>query len=135
MLTRDEINDLKPGPEADAAAAISLGWKHHSLVDEGRMRRAWVDRDGVFMHWGDSWQPSTDDAAAMELVDKVLAEGRECEIRGYIRVHQLIHEFFIHPSTDPNPRYISGKAKTRPLAITRAALLWALEKQEREQVK
>ncbi len=125
-LTREQIDKLEEGPEADAAAAeFVMGWSKEFATTKrgpGRRQPAWVGVGGVFMHWEWEWRPTTYIAAAMEVVD-VIAPHRVVSLK---RVDSEWRCFFAGGACT----VIRAEAPTLRLAIVKAALLWALEQEE-----
>jgi len=133
MLTREEINALEPGLPADAAAAeFVMGW-NASFTMPGWWTHEYEGSRRMY------WRPSTDIAAAMEVVE---------HIREVVRASEPTpdRQFSISISADDLDGdmdwtvelYGAGcqsdaREPTLPFAITKAALLRALDIKEREQ--
>ena len=133
-LTREQIETMEAGPELDAAVAeYVMGW----YIGDTR----WTGR-GVQRHsygiWYQSnpkycretgrndqdWKPSTDIAAAWEVLKHIgLAAlvGYRWGLPGKLGMCTL---------DDGHGWQISVLAKTEELAICRAALSWALEREQ-----
>ncbi len=139
-LTREEINALEAGLELRALIAIHVfGW---TLVDDyevwqthnstgGHHEELWVDIDDMDDP-GDYLQPwDTDHNAAMEVVDHALADmpsGKKYVGMEYDELEDAWAATFWTGSSG----CMEGEAKTLPLAISKAGLLWALAKLEKE---
>jgi len=128
-MTRDEILALEAGRELDALVAEIMGWtryqnKHGLIV---------MSRPGAIpshAHFDQHPNFSTDIAAALEVVEKMTAEGH-----GYFELCKDFGgwwnaTFFIVLSNDDERRALGygnwkyeSDGNTAPLAICRAALL------------
>ena len=81
----------------------------------------WIDLRG---EWVPISNYSTDIAAAMQVVNKMMSLGYRYVMRGNFRCNQLHHAAFDHASwADENPLYQSRLERTLPEAICRAALV------------
>lgn len=144
MLTREQINALEPGSEADAAVAeFVMGWEWFmydvDLDQRGRILRprncpeegpTWkqvssprsvVDN----MYYVDRKPCSTDYAAAMEVAMQIRKDGCEWTLESYSDYFRMT--FLDHDGND-----VEVDSETPQLAICKAALLRALENQEKE---
>ena len=144
-MTREQILKLEAGPELDRLMAEKvMGWNR---TTEGAPPGCayWKDDDG-FVRANETlggslnWNPSTDVAAAMEVVLHVI-KTLDCNV-------QVVSEVCFDPFTDKRvimwyvvlepyrKRHLAELVKgtsrdSLPLAICRAALLAALEEVER----
>ena len=76
-MTREEILKLEPGPELDRLMAERvMGWEYDLLRD------AWF-KDGEGGIWAENWHPSTDIAAAWELIEALRRKGFIIDITGW----------------------------------------------------
>ena len=131
-MTRDEILALKPGRELDALVAEKvMGWRKKTFPGGGGGYTAWVDENKKAMklisnftmietcYRCDYFRPSTDIAAAWEVVEKMLERGG-CEIGCY--GSKSGGKWF-----EVNVITMNGEVKvtahTAPEAICKAALL------------
>lgn len=68
-MNRDEILNMEAGSELDVLVAEKvMGWQKSN---PGYERTFWIDSRGVWMHFIDSWSPSTDISAAWDVVVKM----------------------------------------------------------------
>lgn len=71
-MTRNEILNLKPGPELDALVAETvMGWNYVHSDDCNGGYPSWVTKAGEVCKEVDSWNPSTDIAAGMQVKDRM----------------------------------------------------------------
>jgi ABA sandwich protein len=127
-LTRDEILNMPAGREMDILMIDIVGGE---LIDKAihydasmGIRYA-IQDDGVWrfqpgLAW--LWSPSTDIAAAWEVVKK-MPDGFELRLHQ----HKLIREAWQAEFHEPGTENFMVLAATAPLAICRAALLAVLE--------
>lgn len=115
------MNDMKPGPELDALVAKAMG------IDVARDRNG-RPYDAGYIHVGCAVARispySTDDAAALELADRLLATGGA----GSLILHTLSN--FVSASFITEENVHRGKAATRPHAVC-LAVLELIEAKER----
>ena len=114
--TKQMIENEPKGPRIDAwFAELVMKWKKclYSVHDW-----EWVDSDGNKKYSFSDFEPSTNIAHAMEGVEQF-----EIFLLYWIKKENL----WICVIYDP---WIETTAKTKELAITRARLLWAIEKEE-----
>jgi len=81
-MTRDEVMALEAGPELDALVAEKvMGWHRAACSNwtERRSGQPWLDVDSLSAA-NPFWSPSTDIAAAWEVVEKV--RGWKPKVRG-----------------------------------------------------
>ncbi|RLG44476.1 MAG: hypothetical protein DRN81_04505 [Thermoproteota archaeon] len=127
-MTRDEILRLEPGPELDRLMAEEvMGWEEGEDFD--------CSKEGPLIYYpsrnrvlGRKWSPSTDIAAAWEVIRKMLDSGWGCEIYSPNNPYALENAdkwFVVFAKSGPIVMQLnfSAKAPSAPLAICRAALL------------
>ncbi len=138
-LTREQIDKLEEGPEADAASAeFVMGWsKEFATTKRGPPRRqpAWIGAGGVFMHWEWEWRPTTYIAAALEAADhihKQVEDSNPPADQGFeFTMHYEDSEYGVwHVQLRGDGVYEAVRLDQLPLAIVKAALLWKLEREE-----
>ncbi len=123
-MTRDEILSMPAGQKMDALVAEKvMGYERRDCKLDGEHDYPCITKDGWLIpicqpgQFG-NWSPSTDIAAAWEVVEKMRGEldeivlDRDGDWRCYFIVNNV--EFFAY-------------AKEAPLAICRAALLAGME--------
>lgn len=118
-MTRDEILNLKPGAELDRLVAeLVMNWKQSSpqpaIYEDSSGGTHVVGSVQKFRCRHDNFCPSTDDAAAMRVVDALCDRGMWYTIDGS-RLRLSVRVRFSFGD--------EVEATTRPLAICRAALL------------
>jgi len=125
-MTREEILALEAGRELDALVAKKvMGWHLVRWADETDGGRVWKGDAGEYRapysvdpnpKW--RWSPSTDIAAAWEVVDALMDNG--------IGLPQIFHDgqlWVASVSDCTRKKSNMASALTAPLAICRAALL------------
>ena len=134
---------MEPGPELDRLEAEKvMGWKR---TTEGAPPGCayWKDDDGFIQAAEDpggslNWSPSTDIAAAWEVVRKMLDSGWGCEIYSPNNPYALEDAdkwFVVFAKSGPIVMQLDFRAKapSAPLAICHAALLAVEATQEKEE--
>jgi hypothetical protein len=125
-MTRDEIMKMAAGPEMDKAVVRLMGWKFLLTSRNGKVEH-WEDGDGDWFGVGESrltrlWSPSTDIAAAWEVVEKVRTLGFEWSFDSNGGSGGVFRWRAIVWVDDLSPDFKARDAEM-PLAICRAALL------------
>jgi len=123
-MTRDEILNLEPGPELNRHMAEKvMGWKEGEDFD--------CSKEGPLIYYpsrnhvlGRKWSPSTDIAAAWEVIRKMLENGWGCEIYSPNNPYALedADKWFVIFAKSEQLDF-RAKASSALLAICRAALL------------
>ena len=137
MLTHKQILKLEAGPEMRRLIAVHVfGW---TLYDDYEV---WIDGDGIteidYVEWwmdenGDDLEGcglprwDADWNAMREVIEKVLAAMPEGE--RYYSLEYSDEDDAPEQYQCGLPDRIYGYAPTLPVAVGRAALLWALEKE------
>jgi len=126
-MTREEILKLEPGSELDRLVAERvMGWQESSdfAIEKETGDLLKIDlSDSIFKGlW--KWSPSTDIAAAWEVVRKMLDSGWGCEIYSPNNPYALENadKWFVVFAKSEQPDF-RARALFAPLAICRAALL------------
>jgi len=146
-MTRDEILSMKPGRELDALVAEKLmGWRKKTFPGGGGGFTAWVDENERVMklisnstmsetcYRCDYFRPSTDIAAAWEVLEKIggftlVPAGRNIhgKISFWYAGKKYIDGNKVYEVNDVgNPT--TGCGETAPEAICKAALLAVMGK-------
>lgn len=118
MANGDELRKL----DTEVAEKV-IGWRTHSVSEN-----VWYDPTTPNSIHKDNWQPSTDIAAAMEVVEKLYADGWEVQIQRSIvmdddwsvELDRIADDWLVSKRV-PVLR-VSEIAKTLPEAICLAAL-------------
>jgi hypothetical protein len=142
ILTDDEIRNLPAGPEMNALIATEvMGW--HMITDEYG-RKHWEDAVGFTagMNWNDDfeddedfhilhWHPSESILWAWEVMEKLNKIGLHVDVHENVpyRGHdENLSECLLtyYWNEEEEPMIFQAIGDTAPLAICRAALLWAI---------
>ena len=129
-----KADTIEAGPELDARVAVEvMGWP---VIDYCEPYRHHIDKGGVVVEGGrpqkfrgygiipDDWYPSMPGGSghALDVVSRLVALGRRVNIHIHPDEGVTVQVVPLDPKT-PCPK--PGKADALPLAVCRAALLWA----------
>jgi len=119
-MTREEILQFEAGPELDRLVAEQvMRWR----LDEDW--REWFDAQGHSQGWQEDFRPSTDIAAAWEVVIKLVSK-YSFNLASYMDVLDTTRIQWLADFGSATKIY-RALASTAPLAICRAALLVVME--------
>jgi hypothetical protein len=116
-----ETKELKAGPELDTLVAEKvMGWQRFRLAQLPYGPEFWggddPDAEGPFVH---AWKPSTDIAAAWQVVERFRDKRRHLAGEIFIIPYEGIYRCHLN---DADGMRTTADADTAPLAICRAAL-------------
>jgi len=123
-MTREEILRMEAGPELDRLIAERvMGWKAGAdfFVADGKISRIHRATSGTAV--SELWSPSTDIAAAMEVVNKLLSRYNISIYSGRYPIRWFVQIVAVE---DWETKALV-EDENLPLAICRAALLAAME--------
>ena len=133
VLTREEIMNMKPGRELDALAAEKvMGWRKKTFPGGGGGFTAWVDENEKVMklisnstmsetcYRCDYFRPSTDIAAAWEVVEKMSEQWPQYQLAKIEDGWSVMWGF-------DGYGWPEATGKTAPEAICKAALLAVMD--------
>jgi len=126
--TREEILKLEPGPELDRLVAERvMGWKEGKDFGVGESGIVWYIREGpkYFERTRiEAWSPSTDIAAAWQVVEKLANRGIVVVVESEGALNNIYEVLFYRWGSDAIVGIARGSICE---AICRAALLAVME--------
>jgi len=127
-MNKEQILSVKPGPELDRLVAERvMGWQYDLLRD------AWAKADGSYAY-AEVWKPSTDIAAAWDVVQCLISKSFNVEVWNTVELDQdgewRTAWVVDVRSTQHGASTYRAQAPSAPLAICRAALLAVQSKEE-----
>lgn len=129
-MTHEEIDALPAGRELDALVAERvMGWQLVPAVN-GIESPWWWDANGPVhsmdkSDWRGGWYPSTNIAAAWEVVERMGADGWDAELDQFHNFMHIWDACFRKLDNRDQGQWLelrTGRADAAPLAICRAAL-------------
>jgi len=135
-MTKEEILNMEPGLELDRLVAEwVMGWKEEHIEDDRWHINAnfWC-RGNEIGPQVQKWSPSTDIAAAMKVVQKLLEKGFRVSMYSPWKGQSnssAIPEWTVYILGNQG-FHTEADGRTLPLAICRAALLAIKEEEENE---
>ena len=127
-MTSEDILELEPGPELDRLVAERVvGWSDAKDVSKYYPGDGvWRSPDGHPLH-GERWSPSSDIAAAWEVVDHLASKGFSFTLLQTGENHFLVKVWNNDPGWNRVKNPVAFEIGPAPLAICRAALLTVMK--------